>query len=91
VTLHVACAADEGYAPHSAAMLHSVIGQSEASDLRIHYLHGPGFPERSAGLIRDMAERGGAAISSTWTSTRSRSTGSSRCGRPICRGAMSPR
>lgn len=61
--LHVACAADEGYAPHSAAMLHSVVAHGGEGDLRIHYLHGPGFPERSARPIRDMVERGGAAIS----------------------------
>jgi lipopolysaccharide biosynthesis glycosyltransferase len=61
--LHVACAADEGYAPHSAAMLHSVIAHRGEGDLQIHYLHGPGFPDRSAAVIREMVERGGAAIS----------------------------
>jgi lipopolysaccharide biosynthesis glycosyltransferase len=61
--LHVACAADEGYAPHSAAMLHSVMAHAGESDLRIHYLHGPGFPQESAQRIREMAEAGGAAIS----------------------------
>ncbi len=62
-TLHIACAADEAYAPHSAAMLHSVIVRSGTSDLRIHYLHGPAFPDRSARMIREMVERTGAAIS----------------------------
>jgi lipopolysaccharide biosynthesis glycosyltransferase len=61
--LHVACAADEGYAPHSAAMLHSVMAHRGGSDLQIHYLHGPEFPDRSAELIRGMVEAGGAAIS----------------------------
>jgi lipopolysaccharide biosynthesis glycosyltransferase len=61
--LHVACAADEGYAPHSAAMLHSVVAHRGGSDLRVHYLHGPSFPDRSAELIGEMVERGGAAIS----------------------------
>jgi lipopolysaccharide biosynthesis glycosyltransferase len=61
--LHVACAADEGYAPHSAAMLHSVMAHAGTSELQVHYLHGPEFPDRSAVLIREMVERGGAAIS----------------------------
>jgi lipopolysaccharide biosynthesis glycosyltransferase len=61
-TLDVACAADAGYAPHSAAMLHSVMAQRGTADLRIHYMHGPGFPERSACLIREMVETGGATI-----------------------------
>jgi lipopolysaccharide biosynthesis glycosyltransferase len=62
-TLHVACAADAGYAPHSAAMLHSVIANRGDGDLRIHYLHGPTFPQDSAQRIRGMVEAGGAAIS----------------------------
>jgi lipopolysaccharide biosynthesis glycosyltransferase len=61
--LHIACAADAGYAPHSAAMLHSVMAHRGTSEVRIHYLHGPRFPDRSAQLIREMVERGGAAIS----------------------------
>jgi lipopolysaccharide biosynthesis glycosyltransferase len=61
--LDIGCSADEAYAPHSAAMLHSVIANRGDSELRIHYLHGPSFPERSAELIREMAEAGGAAIS----------------------------
>jgi lipopolysaccharide biosynthesis glycosyltransferase len=61
--LDVACAADEAYAPHSAAMLHSVVAQRGGAEVRIHYLHGPGFPERSAELIRGMVEAGGASIS----------------------------
>ncbi len=61
-TLHVACAADEAYAPHSAAMLHSVMAQRGSVELRIHYLHGPSFPRRSAERIRDMIAEGGATI-----------------------------
>lgn len=61
-TLHVACAADAAYAPHSAAMLHSVMACRGDAELRVHYLHGPGFPEEPAAQIRAMVERGGAAI-----------------------------
>lgn len=61
--LDLACAADEAYAPHSAAMLHSVLANRGEGELRIHYLHGPSFPERSAELIRGMVEAREASIS----------------------------
>jgi len=62
-TIEVACAADERYAPHSAAMLHSVMTVRGESELRIRYLHGPAFPDRVKELLRGMVEDGGAAIS----------------------------
>lgn len=60
--LHVACAADAAYAPHSAAMLHSVLAHRGESQVRVHYLHGPEFPARSARLIRQMVDDGGGDI-----------------------------
>jgi lipopolysaccharide biosynthesis glycosyltransferase len=62
-TLHIACAADAAYAPHSAAMLHSVLAHRGEADVHIHYLHGPQFPARSARRVRDMVDGGGGAIS----------------------------
>jgi lipopolysaccharide biosynthesis glycosyltransferase len=62
MTLHVACAADADYAPHSAAMLHSALARRGESQMRIHYLHGPLFPVRSAELIREMVAGAGGAI-----------------------------
>jgi lipopolysaccharide biosynthesis glycosyltransferase len=42
--LHLACAAEgEGYAAHSAAMLHSVLENAGGLDVRVHYLHSPRF------------------------------------------------
>ncbi len=42
--LLVACAAEgERYAAHSAAMLRSVLANAGGMDVRVHYLHGPGF------------------------------------------------
>jgi lipopolysaccharide biosynthesis glycosyltransferase len=42
--LHVACAAEgEAYVAHSAAMLHSVVANAGALDVRVHYLHSPRF------------------------------------------------
>jgi lipopolysaccharide biosynthesis glycosyltransferase len=59
--LQVACAADEAYVPHSAAMLHSVLVHG-GSDIQVHYLHGPAFPVESQHLLREMVERNGGSI-----------------------------
>ncbi len=59
--LHVACAVDGAYDVHSAAMLHSV--SEHAGELHVHYLHGQGFPQRSATLIADMLSFDGARVS----------------------------
>ena len=60
-TLEVACAAERRYAPHSAAMLHSVLEHSPLP-VRIHYLHGPSFPAGSARRLEWMVRRRGGAI-----------------------------
>jgi lipopolysaccharide biosynthesis glycosyltransferase len=44
VTLRVACAADEAYVGHCAAMMHSLLTQHRGNDVEIHFLHGPDFP-----------------------------------------------
>jgi lipopolysaccharide biosynthesis glycosyltransferase len=55
--LHLACAADAAYVPHSAAMLHSAITRG-GRPLCIHYLHGPGFsPEDMAKLGEMLTSR----------------------------------
>jgi lipopolysaccharide biosynthesis glycosyltransferase len=53
--LHIACAADVAYVPHSAAMLHSAIAHGGAP-IRVHYLHGPRFPGREARKLAGMFE-----------------------------------
>jgi lipopolysaccharide biosynthesis glycosyltransferase len=60
--LHVACAADAAYVPHTAAMLHSVLAHSGDLAVRVHYLHGPGFPSRDAALLAEMVRRDGGEI-----------------------------
>jgi lipopolysaccharide biosynthesis glycosyltransferase len=62
-TSHIACAADGGYIPHSAAMLHSVLAHRGELDVQIHYLHGADFPQRTAELLAEMVESEGARIS----------------------------
>lgn len=61
--LHLACAAEGGYVAHSAAMIHSVIAHAGRRPVRVHYLHGPGFPDAAAASIAAMAARGGATVS----------------------------
>jgi lipopolysaccharide biosynthesis glycosyltransferase len=63
--LHVACscAADGEYAPHSAAMLHSVLSHRGGHELNVHYLTGPGFPARSRDLLAEMVERERGSLS----------------------------
>jgi len=61
--MHVACscASDGVYAPHSAAMLHSVLSHAGGLEVRVHYLHGPGFPAASRrGLESMVSEHGGS-------------------------------
>jgi lipopolysaccharide biosynthesis glycosyltransferase len=50
--LHVACAADEAYVPHCAAMLYSLFRHHPPGALRVHFLHGPGFP---AAIVRQLS------------------------------------
>lgn len=40
---HLACACDRRYAPHAAAMIESVLINSDSSDWVIHVLYGPGL------------------------------------------------
>lgn len=60
--LHVSCAADAAYVPHTAAMLHSVLAQSGDLPVRVHYLHGPGFPAADAVLLAEMVSGAGGEI-----------------------------
>ncbi|CAN5520996.1 glycosyltransferase family 8 protein [soil metagenome] len=60
--LEVCCAAERRYAPHSAAMLHSVIVNAGTHPVRVHYLVGPAFPRRATRRIGRMVEALGATI-----------------------------
>src|SRR4051812_12321623 len=52
--LHVSCAAESAYVPHSAAMLHSVLTHSEGYRVHAHYLHGPGFSSLHKSKLDEM-------------------------------------
>jgi lipopolysaccharide biosynthesis glycosyltransferase len=63
VVFDVACAADEAYTPHAAAMLHSVIATNPTGSVHAHFLHPPELPERVLGQLSDMVEGLGSEIS----------------------------
>lgn len=59
MTLHVSCAADDAYAPHVAATLHSVCSHSGSMPVHIHFLaDGRLGPDARAGLERLSGEQG---------------------------------
>lgn len=60
--LHVATAIEGSYSPHAAAMLHSVLAQSDGLAVHVHCLHGPDLSERSADLLSQMLRDGGARV-----------------------------
>ena len=60
--IHIGCVAEGDYAPHSAAMLHSVLGQCGGQQVHIHYLHPPEFPADALQRLRVMVETAGARI-----------------------------
>jgi lipopolysaccharide biosynthesis glycosyltransferase len=60
--LHVACAADERYAPHCAAMLHSLLERHRPQDVTVHFLARPGFDAGMRDSLRAMVERAGSSF-----------------------------
>lgn len=60
--LHVSCAVQGGYVPHSAAMLHSLLAARGEHDMRVHYLHGPTLPARAKRRLERMVTGQGGAI-----------------------------
>lgn len=62
-TLRVACAVEnEGYVPHCAAMLHSLLAQHQDTPVRIDYLHGNDTSPRGRSRLRTMIQRLGADV-----------------------------
>jgi lipopolysaccharide biosynthesis glycosyltransferase len=60
--LHVACAAEGAYVPHSAAMLHSVLAHRGDLDVQVHYLHSPRLGRSAAARLTALVERGGGSL-----------------------------
>jgi lipopolysaccharide biosynthesis glycosyltransferase len=60
-TLHLACAADTGYSPHAAAMLHSAL-ENGGVPLHVHFLHDSRLARGSLERVRTVVEEGGGQI-----------------------------
>jgi lipopolysaccharide biosynthesis glycosyltransferase len=54
--MHVACAAEGAYVPHSAAMLHSVLSHSGDRRVTVHFLHDPGLGRAPLARLGSMVE-----------------------------------
>jgi lipopolysaccharide biosynthesis glycosyltransferase len=62
VTLHVSCAADDAYAPHAAATLHSVLAHRGSLAVHVHLLADERLGPDRRGALRDMVESMGGRI-----------------------------
>lgn len=60
--IHIACAADKNYAPHCAAMLHSVFTNNPPGKVTIHFLHGPGMEAGVLGQLKQVVLQVGGEI-----------------------------
>ena len=60
--IRIACSSDIAYAPHCAAMLHSVLVSQRTRPVSIYYLHGPEFPDSTQNIIATMVRRFGGRI-----------------------------
>jgi lipopolysaccharide biosynthesis glycosyltransferase len=62
-TFHLACAVEDPYVEHSAAMLRSVLDQRPpAAELLVHYMHPPELGSAARDSLAGMVEGGGARI-----------------------------
>ena len=62
MTMHVACAADEAYVGHCAAMLHSLLARHADDGVVVHFLHAPAFDARERARLVGHIERNGGRV-----------------------------
>lgn len=60
--IHVACSADERYAPYCGAMLHSLLSSHPGGRAAIHFLHGPDLRAVTRQRLQALAARHQAPI-----------------------------
>ncbi|MFP5306033.1 MAG: glycosyltransferase family 8 protein [Gammaproteobacteria bacterium] len=60
--IHVACAADEAYIPHAAAMMHSLLQLHAGSETVLHLLHPPALPDRLLAALEAFVRGMGGEI-----------------------------
>lgn len=58
--LHLACAADEKYLPHCAAMLHSVFSTTGGAGIIVHFTHFPEFSREHLSALSNFVHDAGA-------------------------------
>jgi lipopolysaccharide biosynthesis glycosyltransferase len=61
--LHVGCAVEGSYLPHSAAMLYSVLRHRGDRPVHVHFLHDSSLPADDLAALAGMVEREGGRIS----------------------------
>jgi lipopolysaccharide biosynthesis glycosyltransferase len=62
--LHVACAADEAYVGHAAAMLDSLFVSNPGADIHVHFLHPPDFRADDLARLERFVRANGAQLAS---------------------------
>lgn len=61
MSLHVACAADDAYVPHAAAMIHSLLSGARG-DVVVHFLHAPDLSDALSRQLEDFVQRLGGTL-----------------------------
>lgn len=62
MSLHFACAADDAYVPHAAAMMHSLLARHRGDDVIVHFLHAPDLSEALARQLDAFVQRLGGTL-----------------------------
>jgi len=62
VTVNIACATDDAYAPHCATMLRSLFAHNDAASLRIHVLHDAGLSGDARQRLEQMVTGAGSTL-----------------------------
>lgn len=60
--LHVACAGNDAYLPHTAAMLHSVLAHRGRLEVNAHYMHGADADPEGLELLSQMVNANGGTL-----------------------------
>lgn len=60
--IHIACATDENYAPHCAAMLHSVLSRHSPTDVTVHLLRSPRLDREVIGKLASVVSGASAHL-----------------------------
>lgn len=62
MTMHIACASDDAYAPHAAALIHSLAVTQGGARLQVHYLHDHTLSTAVQETLRQFCQRLGVGL-----------------------------